>query len=230
MFIGHFAPAFIAATHPKAPPLGVLIIAAQLVDIACFIFILAGVEAMRIVPGFTAMNPMDLYHMPYTHSLLGTLIWATSAALLVGAMTTSDKAGKRVAGLLAAAVVLSHWFLDVLVHAPDMTLYGAAPKLGLGLWNYPLIEMPLELGLIGASFGYYVSRTRDVTGPKSGRGLWVPVVAALLLVLQLYSWLSPEPTEMSPALPIMALVAFGLIFAVTYKLGASRQLLGAGRI
>ena len=221
MFIGHFAPAFIAATHPKAPPLGVLIIAAQLVDIACFIFILTGVEAMRIVPGFTTMNPMDLYHMPYTHSLLGTFIWAGAAAWAVGAMT-----GRRVAGLIAAVVVVSHWFLDLLVHAPDLTLYGAAPKLGLGLWNYPLIEMPLELGLIGASFGYYISRTRDITG----RSLWMPVVAALLLVLQLYSWLSPEPTEMSVALPIMALVAFGLIFAVTYKLGASRQLLGAGRI
>ncbi len=221
MFIGHFATAFIAATHPKAPPLGVLIIAAQLVDIACFIFILAGVEAIRIVPGFTTMNPMDLYHMPYTHSLLGTLIWAGAAAWAVGAMT-----GRRVAGLIAAVVVVSHWFLDLLVHAPDLTLYGAAPKLGLGLWNYPLIEMPLELGLIGASFGYYISRTRDIIG----RSLWVPVVAALLLVLQLYSWLSPEPTEMSAALPIMALVAFGLIFAATYKLGASRQLLGAGRI
>jgi hypothetical protein len=225
MFIGHFAPAFIAATHPKAPPLGVLIVAAQLVDIACFIFILTGVEAMRIVPGFTAMNPMDLYHMPYTHSLLGTLIWAGGAALVVGAMTRN-----RIAALIAACVVVSHWFLDVLVHAPDMTLWGMAPKLGLGLWNYPLIEMPLELGLIGASFGYYISRTRDITGPKSGQGLWMPAVAALLLVLQLYNWLSPEPTEMSAMLPIMALVAFGVIFIATTKLGASRQLLGAGRI
>ena len=225
MFIGHFAPAVIAATHPKAPPLGVLIIAAQLVDIACFIFILTGVEAMRIVPGFTAMNPMDLYHMPYTHSLLGTLIWAGGAALVVGAMTRN-----RMAGLIAACVVVSHWFLDILVHAPDMTLWGMAPKLGLGLWNYPLIEMPLELGLIGASFGYYISRTRDITGPKSRQGLWMPAVAALLLVLQLYNWLSPDPTEMSAMLPIMALVAFGVIFAATHKLGASRQLLGAGRI
>ena len=75
MFIGHFAPAFVAAAvTPDRPRLGIYFLAAQLVDWAFFAFVLIGVEDLRIVPGITAMNPMDLYHMPYTHSLLGSAL------------------------------------------------------------------------------------------------------------------------------------------------------------
>ena len=47
MFIGHYAPAFVAASSPKAQRLGALFVAAQLVDIAFFIFVLFGAEHMR---------------------------------------------------------------------------------------------------------------------------------------------------------------------------------------
>mgnify|MGYP003863924819 CR=1 FL=1 len=30
---------------------------------------------------------------------------------------------------------------------PDLTIAGSPPKLGLGLWNHPAIEMPLEIGI-----------------------------------------------------------------------------------
>ena len=39
----------------------------QLVDIAWSILVLLGIEKLRIVPGFTATNPLDLYYMPFTH-------------------------------------------------------------------------------------------------------------------------------------------------------------------
>ena len=62
MFIGHFAPAFAAgAISPESPRLGTLFVAAQLVDWAFFLFVLVGIEEMRIVPGITAMNPLDLH-------------------------------------------------------------------------------------------------------------------------------------------------------------------------
>lgn len=66
MFSGHFAPALVVAAHPKAPNLGVLFVGAQLVDFGFFAFVPTGIEHMRIVPGITAMNALDLYHMPYT--------------------------------------------------------------------------------------------------------------------------------------------------------------------
>jgi hypothetical protein len=118
---------------------------------------------MRIVPGITAMNPMDLHHMPYTHSLLGAALWAAAFGLLVGFGTR-----RREAAIGAAIVVLSHWFLDLIVHIPDLTLFGAPPKLGLGLWNHPLAEMPLEILLTGSGCSPDCSRwCRRSTG--SGR-------------------------------------------------------------
>src|SRR3546814_11338379 len=73
MFIGHFAPAFAAAAiSPRAPRLGTLFIAGQLVDWGFFALAILGVEKMRIEPGATVRVPFDLFYMPYPHSLLGS--------------------------------------------------------------------------------------------------------------------------------------------------------------
>lgn len=84
MFIGHWAPALVAvAVSRRSPGLGVAFISAELVDWGFFAFAILGVEKMRITEGITAMNPMDLYHIPYTHSLLGTAIWAALFGLIL---------------------------------------------------------------------------------------------------------------------------------------------------
>ena len=117
MFIGHWAPALAAAAASKrAPKIGTLFVAAQLVDWAFFGLLLLGVEHMRFSPGISVMNPMDLYDMPLTHSLLGAAGFAAAFAALVW-LASKDS----LAALIAAAVVLSHWLLDLLVHVPDDT-------------------------------------------------------------------------------------------------------------
>jgi predicted outer membrane lipoprotein len=199
MFIGHFAPALVAATHKDAPSLPVLMVAAQLVDWGFFIFAILGVEAMRITPGMTVMNPMDLYHMPYTHSLVGGVAWAAAFGIIITLWMKNRKAS-----LIAAAVVLSHWFLDVLVHTQDMTIAGHPPKLGLGLWNYPAIEMPLEIALTMGALWFYASRTGGWRRP-------VTVLATALLAVQAFNWFAPPPTEMSLAMPVSALLAFAVL-------------------
>src|SRR3546814_5760494 len=95
---------------------------------------------MRIEPGATAMVPFDLYYMPYTHSLLGTAVWAAMFGLIVMAWQRD-----AVAATLTSLVVLSHWVLHFLTHRPDLTLAGGNPAYGLGLWNAPLLAIPLEL-------------------------------------------------------------------------------------
>lgn len=198
MFIGHFAPALVAATHPKAPSLPLLFVAAQLVDWAFFGLLLAGVEHMRLAPGISAMNPMDLYHMPYTHSLLGTAIWAAAFAMIL-ALTTRSKA----AALIGGAVVLSHWVLDLIVHVPDLTLWGQPPKLGLGLWNHPMIAMPLELGLILGALWLYARTT-------GGMRMGIAGLGAVLLVLQAINWFGPEPHAVDSGTSLLAFFAFGV--------------------
>jgi hypothetical protein len=209
MFIGHFAPALIAATHKDAPRLPVLFVGAQLVDWAFFAFLLTGTEKMRFQQGISAMNPMDLYHMPYTHSLLGAAVWALGFAALVW-MATRNRTG----ALVAAAVVLSHWFLDWRVHVPDLTIAGHPPKLGLGLWNYPMIEIPLELVLIFGSLLYYARQK----GAK-GAPLWT--IAILFAALQLFSWFGPIDQNVTTGTSLMAFAAFGIVTLAAYWLERS---------
>lgn len=214
MFIGHWAPALIAAAHPKAPKLGTLFVAGQLVDFGFFGLMLLGVEKMRVVPGISAMNPMDLYHMPWTHSLLGSAVWAAGFAAIIYALTRN-----RTGALIGAAVVLSHWLLDWLVHVPDLTLWGSPPKLGLGLWNYPAIEMPLELGLTFGALLFYLARTR---ASKGSARLAVGLLAALLMVVQAVNWFGPVPAAVTAEIPVTALLAYSVIALVAAWVGSTR--------
>lgn len=204
MFIGHWAPALVAATHKDAPPLPVLFVAAQLVDWAFFLLLIFGVEAMRVTPGISVMNPMDLYHMPYTHSLLGSFGFASVFGLLVFVSNRN-----RQSAIIAGLVVLSHWFLDLLVHIPDLTLAGAEPKMGIGLWNHPAIEMPLELALTFGALGFFALKK------KPGR---VPLLAlaVTLLAFQSINWFGPVESEVTIGTSVLAFVAFGLVTLVAW--------------
>lgn len=211
MFIGHWAPALAAATHRKAPTLGTLFVAAQLVDWLFFAFLLLGVEHMRMVPGFTAMNPMDLYDMPITHSLLGSLFWSVLFGGLIWAAMKD-----RVAGLVAGAVVFSHWLLDLLVHAPDLTIAGSPPKFGLGLWNHPEIEMPLEVGIVLVGLAFYWIRMR----PSAVR---ITALAAVLALLQAINWFGGEADHVTAGTSLLAFFAYGLATLAAWWVGKSAQ-------
>lgn len=210
MFIGHWAPALAAAAaSDRAPRLGTLFVAAQLVDWAFFGLLLAGVEHMRFSPGISVMNPMDLYHMPYTHSLLGSAVFA----LLFGCglwVLLRD----RTAALLGAAVVLSHWFLDLLVHVPDLTLAGSPPKLGLGLWNHPAVEMPLELAITFGALAWYARARRPAL-------LRVLMLGGVLLLLQAVNWFGPVEPEVTAGTSLLAFFAYGLATLAAWWTGKS---------
>ena len=76
MFIGHFGAGLAAKAVDKRPSLGTLFFAAQFIDLLWPIFLLLGLEQVRIDPGNTAFTPLDFVHYPYTHSFVGVLIWS----------------------------------------------------------------------------------------------------------------------------------------------------------
>jgi hypothetical protein len=223
MFIGHYAPAFVAAALPKSPKnrlsLGALFVAAQLVDIAFFSFLILGVEHMRELPGATVMNAMDLYDMPITHSLIGAIGWGALFALAVKALK-----GTWTAGIIGGAVVVSHWVIDLLVHRPDLTIAGSSPKLGFGLWNSPMIEMPLELLFAFGGLLFFVSRTR----PTGAMGKWSPLaLAAGMAVLQWVNWSTPQPAEAGPAPAAtgwLGLFAYAVLAGLAWWVARTRRL------
>jgi hypothetical protein len=215
MFIGHWAPALVAATDRRAPSLGVLFIGAQLLDWVFFLFLLLGAEHMRMVPGITAMNPMDLYDMPYTHSLMGAVVWSAMFAVAVWLPKVDTRAA-----LLGAAVVFSHWVLDLVVHRPDLTIIGGEPRLGLGLWNNPMIEMPLEVGLTAAALLFYLAKT-SAKSPRST--IAIVVLVLLLAAVQAINWFGPQAAEVTRGTSFLAFAAYGAVTGAAFWLGSTRE-------
>ena len=79
-------------------------------------------------------------------------MWSTVAALVAWRVWNARSA------LVVGVAVLSHWLLDLLVHAGDLTLAGnGTPHLGFGLWNHPTIEIAIEISTVNAS-GVIASR------------------------------------------------------------------------
>lgn len=166
MFVGHYGVSFAAKRSDRSIPLWVLFIAVQLLDVFWSVFVFVGIEKVRIVPGITASNPLDLYYMPYTHSLVAALLW--SLAAYVAYRATRVFGASHRATLLVALAVFSHWVLDLVVHRPDLPLYDNAAKVGLGLWNYPAPALLLEVAVLFGGMFLYLRSTTATTG--LGRG------------------------------------------------------------
>jgi len=167
VFIGHFAIAFAAKPAAPSVSLGTLFLACQWVDLAWPLFLIAGLERVEIKPGITAFTPLDFVYYPWTHSLVMGAVWATAFALLYLSIRKARKAA-----LLVGAVVLSHWFLDLVVHRRDLPLApGSEARWGLGLWNSIPATLVVEVALFIGAVVLYVWRTRALD--RIGRwGLW----------------------------------------------------------
>jgi hypothetical protein len=205
LFVGHYGVAF--GAKPAAPflPLWVYFLAVQWLDVVWSIFVLLGIEKLRIVPGITEANAYDLYHMPYTHSLPGAL----ALSLLFGAIVAMLIADRRaLAFVVISLTAFSHWVLDLLVHIPDLPLYDDSAKVGLGLWRHVAISLPLELALLVGGAWIY-SRAVPATSLRGRIVLWGFV--ALLAVLQVYANFGPPPVSDSA----MAIMALGFYLVLT---------------
>jgi hypothetical protein len=215
MFVGHYGPAFAATAAKKSIPLWVVFIAVQLVDVLWAIFVLLGIEKVRIVPGFTATNPLDLYYMPYTHSLIGAILWSIAAGIVYYFLRKVD--GWSAAALVGGAV-FSHWALDWLVHRPDLPLYDNAFKVGLGLWNYPVFAFLLEIAILFGGMYLYLKATESTS--RIGRYGMV-VFGLVMLVVQSIVFFGPPPSS-DKAAATTALVFYFVFAGVTYWLEKQR--------
>ena len=91
MFVGHYGVAFAAKPVGKHVPLWVWFIAVQWLDVIWSILVLMGIEKLRIVPGFTEANALDLYYMPYTHSLPGSIVLSLIFGGIVAVFTNGNR-------------------------------------------------------------------------------------------------------------------------------------------
>ena len=95
--------------------------------------------------------------------------------------------------LVIGICVVSHWVLDLIVHQPDLPLFpGNSPKVGLGLWNWPLLTGLAEgiLFVTGTVLYLRTTRARNTTGKWS---FWLLVV--LLVIAHVAGLFSPLPSS-----------------------------------
>lgn len=202
MFVGHYGVSF-AARARSAIPLWVLFLAVQWLDVLWAPFVLLGIEKVRIVPGITATNPLDLYYMPYTHSLVAAVAWSLVAVM---AYRVARRGAPTRDAVIVGAAVFSHWVLDLLVHRPDLPLYGNRIKVGLGLWNYPAVAFTLELALLFGCMFWYLRATRRRPLPFVIFGLIMGAVQAAV-------FFGPPPAS-DAMIAATALAAYGIYMGV----------------
>jgi hypothetical protein len=186
MFLGHFGVGFGAKRAAPRTSLGTLFLSAQFIDLLWPTLLLAGVERVEIRPGTTAVTPLDFVSYPISHSLAVVLCWG----LLFGATYWFVRRYRAGAWITGAAVV-SHWFLDLVVHRPDLPLApGVATKVGLGLWNSLGATLAIEGVVFAAGVVIYLRST--VALDRLGRyGMWALV--ALLALIYAGSIAGPPP-------------------------------------
>jgi hypothetical protein len=178
MFLGHFGVGLGAKSVAPRVSLGTLFLAAQFLDLLWPTLLLLGVETVRIVPGATVVTPLVFEHYPISHSLLAVLGWAG----LVGGTHFLLKR-EPIAALVLAALVISHWGLDAIVHQPDLPLFpGGTTVVGLDAWS----SLPITLAIEGTLFAFGVWLYFRATRPRDAVGRW-GLVALVVFLLSIYA-------------------------------------------
>ena len=217
MFIGHYAPGALGAATGKIK-LWQAFVGAQLVDYAWGGLVLADVEHARIVPGFTQASALDLIHMPYTHSLGMAIIWALGAAFGFAVIFRKQAlAGALVFGL----VVLSHWFMDLIVHVQDLPLWFGTDKYGFGLWHKRALSFSFEVIIFVGAMLYYFKKT-PITQPGRWARIAPFVVIVLMVLMQVFGNFGPPPKSMTEMV-ISAWFAYTLFALLAYSIDRTRS-------
>jgi hypothetical protein len=192
MFLGHFALGFAAKRAAPDLSLGTTFAAAQLLDLLWPMFLLTGLERVRVDPGNTAVTPLDFQSYPWSHSLVMSVGWGV---LFAGLLAIRRHLTTRLAALVIGLVV-SHWVLDWITHRPDMPLSPWSDvKVGLGVWRSLPATLALEAALFAGGVIVYVG----TTAARNRRGHWALVgLVVLLTAIYLGSVFGPPPPAGSP--------------------------------
>ena len=193
MFIGHFAVGF--ATKRLAPQalLGWHIAAPLFLDVLFPIFVALGIESLSVEPGYTAVMPLNLHDIPWSHSLVMSVVWSVA----FGGAYFALRKDARAAAVLGAGV-FSHFVLDVVTHRPEMQLWPGAPHvLGLHLWSSVPGTLAIEGAIFAAGVWLYASGTRAT----QRRGtVSFAIYVGLLLATYFATVFGPPPPNNTAAL------------------------------
>lgn len=187
MILGHFGLALAARRLAPRGSLGTFTLAAQLVDLVWPLLLIAGVEHVVVAPGILPASPFDFTDYPWTHSLLAGVAWG----VVLGAVVYAVRRDARYA-VVAGALVVSHWVLDLMMHRPDLPLWPGGPREGLGAWRSVPLTLALELSFFVAGAWLYLGATRAID--RTGRYALAAWLVALGLLYAFALLGAPPPS------------------------------------
>lgn len=213
MLVGHLAVGLVAKRIEPKVSLGTWVLAALLPDLIAFPLLIAGIEHFDPVPGAT-LNRTIGRDIVYSHSLLMDVVWG---GLFAGAYFMRRRYPRG--AWLLFGVVVSHWFLDLVSHRPDIALAPGVNKVfGLGLWNSLPATLIVEGGFWVLAVILYVRATRA----RNWAGVYVFWIGVLLLTLIWYSnihaGMDPNPVKAG----VGGLIAFSLVVAWAFWINRLR--------
>lgn len=178
MMAGHFGFAAAVKSRETAVPLWSLMLATMWLDIVFAPMLISGAETLTKLPDAGPYGGLVI-HADYTHSLVGAMVLSVIIAL------PAAWAWGRHSGLVIGLVSFSHWVFDLIFHRGDMPLLpgnaGGLPRLGFGLWQYPIVAATIELVFVAAgAYLYWLAAKR--TQLAAGRGAAMANVAGLMAV------------------------------------------------
>jgi len=195
------------------PPLAVMFMAVQFLDLLWPIFVLTGIESFKIEEGITKLTPFNFTHYPYSHSLMMSLVWGLLFGLVYFLITK-----QRRNSILMVGLVFSHWILDFITHRPDLQITPYSDyRVGLGLWNYPVIAIILEVGVFLLGVYFYFTSMR----PKRRVSFWSLI--GLLLVIHIMNLNAPAPPSAEAVAWSAILVWVFIIWAWWIERGVKQQ-------
>jgi hypothetical protein len=186
MFIGHFGLGM--AVKKAAPGLsfGTLFMAVQFVDLIWPTLLILNLEQVEIHPELGGNKVLEFTNYPITHSLLMGIVWG----VLFGSVYFLIKKNLK-NSIIAGLCVLSHWFVDLIVHFHDLPLFPwDSPKVGLGLWESVPGTLVLESLITITGLTIYLRQTKAVN-KKGSIVFWVLI--GLLVLVQISSLIGPPP-------------------------------------
>jgi hypothetical protein len=214
MHVGHFAAGFIGKRIEPQLSVGTLVLASVLADLLSGLFVFVGLEEVNLTTGRGAANYFEPINIALSHSLLALVLWGA----LFGGAYFAWRRNLRGA-ILIFALVVAHWFLDVIAHKPVMPLApGTTWKFGLGLWTNIPATLVVEGGLWVLAVVFYLRGTRA----KNRLAFFVFWPVVLLLTLLWYNNIAGAPPPEGRINFAVSFVYFSLVVAWAYWINRLR--------
>ena len=220
MFVGHIGAGLVVKRWEPRLNLGLLLGATLFADLLLWVLVICGVESVG-APEIVGAGRFLTFVFPYSHGLVASLLWSALAAIagwLFATPRTPQRA--RLAWALALAV-FSHFVLDLIVHVPDLPVFGhGSSVLGLGLWRHMPLALALELAFAATALGISLQAVRHSRARACLLGGTL-IVAAAFTAAGPYIPGDPPPAAVLGLSSLTALTVVVLLgFVVEGRVGA----------